>query len=177
MNELEWQDLTNVWQSAAQDEPIALKKIVDANRRRLLLAAAGEIALVVVFALMSMLVSADGVALWELVWMATLWGFVLIAGGFAWWNRRGTWNPLGDSVAEYVRVSRLRCERQRRSIVFVIVLFLAEAIVVVAQLAWFARLTPLAAAILGASAIPVAAWCIVTKRRIERELRAIAAFE
>ena len=177
MNEIEWQDLTDVWQTAGRGDEIPLQKIVRTNRRRMLMAAAGEIALAVLFLLMTITVAADGVAGWEAVWMATLWGFMLVAGAFAWWNRRGTWRPLGDSVTDYIRLSRLRCERQRRSVVFGIALFAAEAIVIVAQLVWFGRLTPPAASVLAASAVPIAAWCIVTLRRIERELRAIARFE
>ena len=114
---------------------------------------------------------------WEAAWLATLWAFAAIAAGFAWWNRRGTWSPIGGGVAEYARLTRLRCRRQRRSIRFALALFAAEAAAVVALLAGFDRLTPLAGALLALSAAAVAAWCLATERRVARELAAVEEFE
>lgn len=173
MSELDWQSLSDAWKAAPQPDVAPLRRIVAVNRRRLLTTAIGEIAMVLGFLALSYFVARDGVAFWEGVWMATLWGFLAVAAGFAWWNRRGTWKEVGDSVEEYVRLSRLRCERQRRAIAFAIVLFLAEAVAIMAQLLVFARLTATVIAALSAAAIVIAAWCFWVKRRIDRELKII----
>ena len=55
-------------------------------------------------------------------------------------------------------------------------LFAAEAIVVVAQLAWFDRLVPVALAALAAAGGVVVFWCVVARRRLLRELSRIDAF-
>lgn len=179
MSELDWQSLSADWKS--QDSGLTqdfmpLRRIVAVHRRRLVAAVAGEIAIAVAVLALSIWIAEDGVAVWEGVWMATLWGFLAVAAGFAWWNRRGTWRAAGDSVAEYVRLSRLRCERQRRTIVFAVVLFIAEAVAIVVQLVGFERMTMSAIASLGAAGIVIGAWCVRMKRRIDRELEMIDTF-
>jgi hypothetical protein len=117
-----------------------------------------------------------GAAAWQIVWLATLWAFTAVAGGFAWWNRRATWRAAGAAVEDAVRLARLRAERQLRTVRFVLLLFAAEVVAVLAQLAWFDRLVPVAFAALGAAGIVIALWCAVTRRRLRRELARIDAF-
>jgi hypothetical protein len=38
---------------------------------------------------------------------------------FALWNRRGSWRPLGESTADYLRLSHIRARAGRRSVRFV----------------------------------------------------------
>lgn len=135
--------------------------MVAAERRRLAAIAAGEVALLAGFAWLSWAVLREDLAAWKVVWVVTLWSFAAIAVSFAWWNRRGTWHAMGRSVAEY---RRLRVTRRMRAARFACALFVTEVIVVVAELAWFDRLTVAAASILAASALPLGAWWLWIRR-------------
>jgi hypothetical protein len=178
MNETEWTSLSTLWTSS--QEPVdagVLHRVVRAHRRGLLAATAGELLLTIAFAWLSYAVLRDGIELWTIVWVTTLWIFMAVAIAFAWWNRRGTWRALGDSVAEYVRLTRVRAERQRRSILFGLALFAAEVLAVVAQLQWFDRLTPFALLLLGVAAILVAGWAVLMQRKIARDLAMAEEYE
>jgi hypothetical protein len=177
MNETEWSSLSTLWASA--QEPVdagLLRKVVRAHRRGLVAVTVGEIVLAIAFAWLSYAVLRDGVEPWTLVWVATLWIFMAAAVAFAWWNRRGTWRALGDSVADYVRLTRVRAERQRRSMIFGVALYVAEVVAVVAQLQWFDRLTPFAIVLLGVASIIVAGWAAIARRKIARDLAMVEEY-
>lgn len=167
----EWNDLTMLWQGTTDRvDASPLRRIAAAHRRRLLIMTAGEIALVVAFAGLSIVVASDGLVPWELVWLITLWSFMLVASAFVWWNRRGTWQALGESVEEYVRLTRLRAERQRHLVYFVCGLFVAETIVCVGQLVWFGRFTLFASILFVVSGAAIGLWCWSTKRKVASDL-------
>jgi hypothetical protein len=153
-----------------------LRRRAARQRRRQLAIVAGEGVLCLALLALSGVLLRGGAAAWEVVWLGTLWGFVLVAGGFAWWNRRATWRATGAALEDYVRLARLRAERQLRTVRFVLLLYVAEATVVVAQLLWFDRLVPGAVAALAAAGVAIAAWCVLTRRRLRRELARIDAF-
>ncbi len=172
----EWEDLAAAWQKA-DEAPVdlaPLRRLLAAQRRRLVAVVLGEAALVLAFAWLSWLVVRDGVQAWETVWLLTLWGFTFVAVAFALWNRRGTWRSLGESVEEYVRLARLRARRARRSLVFAAGLLVAEVVAVVAQLAWFGRASGgtgvLVAGLLVGAVAMAAAGCWLAARRIRRDL-------
>ncbi len=174
----EWESLALDWRAASGPVDAApLRRKVAAHRRRLIAATVGEILLVASFAWLSWLVAGDGVEPWEVVFLTTLWGFTLLAGAFAWWNRRGTWRALGESVEEFVRLTRLRAERQTRSIDFSLGLFAAEAVIIVAQLAWFGRLTAIAGLLLAVAGAVVGAWCWAMKRRVASDLAGLREYD
>lgn len=178
MNETEWNALGELWVSSLQPvDAGALKEVVASHRRRLVAAVAGEVALVVAFVWLTRMVLRDGIEAWELVWTVTLWTFMAAAVAFAWWNRHGTWRAFGDSVADYVHLTRVRAERQRRSLRFGVALFAAEVVAIVAQLQWFGRLTEMALLLLGASALIVVAWVIVARRKVQRDLAVVEEYE
>lgn len=178
MNDAEWDSLSRVWTASAEPVDAApLRKIVASHRRRLIAVSLSELALVVVLAWLTYAVFRDGIAPWEVVWAITLWSFVVIAAAFVWWNRRGTWTAIGDSVADHVRLTRIRAERQRTSLRFGAGLFVAEAIAVIAQLLWFDRFTSKSAMILAASALIGVACMIYISRKITRDLRVVREFE
>ena len=178
MNETEWDSLSELWVSSPQAiDADALKRVAAAHRRRLVLNSLGEVAFIIGLAWLTRVVLRDGIEAWELVWTVTLWAFMAAALAFAWWNRRGTWRALGDSVADYIHLTRTRAERQRRSLWFGIALFVAEVVVIIAQLKWFDRLTGTALILLGASAVIVASWVIVARRKIERDLAIVKQYE
>ena len=178
MNDAEWESLAAIWTASAEQVDAApLRRIVAAHRRRLIAASLGELAMLVALAWLTYAVFRDGIAAWEVVWAITLWGFAAIACAFVWWNRRGTWSAMSDSVAGHVRLTRIRAQRQRASLRFGAGLFVAEAIAVVAQLMWFDRFTYKSALLLAASGAVVAVWVVVASRKIARELRVVDEYE
>lgn len=178
VHESEWDAWGEAWRAAEAPVDIApLRRKIAAHRRLLIAATLGETLLVAAFLWLSARVARDGVEPWEAVWLATLWGFALLAVAFAWWNRRGTWSALGESVEECVRLTRLRAQRQRRSALFAAGLYAAEAVIVGAQLAWFDRLTLAAGLLLAALGALVAAWCWAMQRKAARDLAAVAEYE
>ncbi len=167
----DWELLGQAWRATPENVDVtSLRDIVRSQRRKLMIVTAGEIAIVIAFAALSAFVVSDGIELWEAIWLITLWGFTTIACTFAIWNRRSTWTALGESVEEYVRITRLRAERRMRSVYFACGLFVAEAIAIVVQLLWFDRFTLLGALLLAASGSAIGVWCWVTRRDIAREL-------
>ncbi|HEX7707584.1 MAG TPA: hypothetical protein VF701_14100 [Thermoanaerobaculia bacterium] len=109
--------------------------------------------------------------------MVTVWTFVAIAVAFVVWNRRGTWRNIGESTADYARLTTLRARRQRQSLRFGLALFVVEVIAIVGQLAWFDRLTLRSVLLLGASAIVVGGWFWIVRRRIASELAMVAEYQ
>ena len=167
-NEEEWESISALWQTSHRDvAETSLRRLIAARRRGVVAATVGEIALLGAFLYWSLMVARDGVAVWEGVWLVTLWTFAAVATAFAWWNRRGTWSAMGRSVAEYRRVS---ATKRLRSVRFGWVLFVAEIVVVTAELAWFDRFTVSAAMILAALALPLAVWSVWAKRRAARDI-------
>lgn len=167
----EWESVSKLWRESPQQiERTALRRVVAAERRRLAAVVIGECLIVAVFAWLSWIAVRDGVAAWDAVWLSTLWLFTAVAAPFAWWNRRGAWRALTESVAEY---RRQRVERRRRTLRFATGLFSAEMIVVAAELAWFDRLTALAVALLGLLAVAFAAWAIWMTHRVAQEIATV----
>ena len=146
------------------------------QRLRMLAAAAGEVLAMLVLIAASVAILQGGAVAWKVTWLITLWVFACVAIAFAWWNRRATWRAAGAAVDDAVRLARLRSERQLRTVDFVLLLYAAESVAVVAQLAWFDRLAPTALVALAVGGGVVAAWYGVTRRRLRRELARIDAF-
>ena len=162
-HENDWESLASDWHARSEDVPAAtVRRLIAAERRRTLAVIAGETAIVAGFAWLSWLAIRDGLAPWETVWLSTLWMFTAGAVPFAWWNRRGTWRAFVESVAEF---ERRRDQQRRRTLRFACALFSAEAIVVMAELAWFDRLTARALLILLGSAVAFTGWAFWMRRR------------
>jgi hypothetical protein len=178
MPETDWEATASVWRSASEPpvDTARLRRLLASQRRRLITVAVGEAALVAGFAVLSWLVVGDGMAAWEAVWLLTLWAFTGVTVAFAAWNRRGTWRRLGASVEEHLRLARLRAQRKRRALAFAGWLFVTETVAIIAQLAWFDRLTPLAAALLAAAAVVVTVGCAAARRHSSRELERLAGY-
>ena len=174
----DWETLASSWRAASEPpvDATPLRRLLRTQRRRLVVVAVGEAALIAGFAVLSWLVTRDGVAAWEAIWLLTLWAFTLLALAFAWWNRRGTWRSLGTSVEEHVRLARRRVERNQRAVAFAGALFVIETVAIVMQLAWFHRLTPLMVGLLAAVGVGVAIGCAIARRLGRRELERLASF-
>lgn len=178
MNENEWTSLSEVWRSADGGVGTApLRRTVATHRLFLIIATAAEILLLGALAWVTYAVMRPGITSWKVVWAVSLWVFVVIAYSFVWWNRRGTWVAHGDSVAEYVRLTKLRAERQLRSLRFAVALLIAESVVVIAQLIAFDRLTANAMVFLGVCVAVVALWVVLMRRKIRRDLAIASEFD
>lgn len=162
-NNHEWDSLTRVWQSAGeQPGPTTLSRLIAAERRRLAATVVGELLVIAAFVGISWLTWRDGLASWEKVWLTTLWLFTALAAPFAWWNRRGAWTSMVESVAEF---ERRRTARRRRTLRFGSALFVAEIVVVSMQLAWFDRFSQLSVLLLASLTVVFALWVLWMKRR------------
>ncbi len=178
MNETEWKSIESLWRTA--DEAVdtkPLRRAVSVHRRWMLLAAVGETLFALALVWLTWEVMRQGAFGWRLVWAVSLWVFALAAFAFVWWNRRGTWTASGSSVADFVRLTRLRARRQSLSLRFMLVLAVAETVVVVAQLVWFDRFGIFAGALLGMVLFGVGVWYVVARRRIPRDLAIAAAYD
>ena len=161
-NERDWESLASEWRAQSEEVPPAtLHRLIVLERRRTLAVIAGEAVTIGGFAWLSWLAAKDGLAPWETVWISTLWLFTAVVVPFAWWNRRGIWSAFVESVAEF---ERRRDQRRRRTLRFACALFSAEAIVVIAELAWFDRLTARPLLILLGFAVVFAAWAFWMRR-------------
>lgn len=177
--ESQWQAWAQDWAAASSAADLAaqLRRQAARQRSRLVATALVEGVLILALVVLTGAVLARGASTWQVVWLATLWGFGLLTLGFAYWNRRATWRAAGETVGDYLCLSRLRCERQRRTIRFALVLFAAQAIAIVAQLEWFGRLVAEALVLLAVFGMAVGIWSLVAHRRLARELERLDAFE
>jgi hypothetical protein len=165
IKEHDWNSLARIWQSSSDEVAAAtLSRLIAAERRRLAATVLGEAVTIGAFVALSWIAMRDGLAVWETVWLTTLWLFTAVAAPFAWWNRRGAWSSMIESVAEF---ERRRTARRRRTLRFSCALFIAEVITVSIQLAWFDRFSALAMWTLVAMTIAVSIWGIWMKRRID----------
>jgi hypothetical protein len=163
INERDWDSLTRVWQSSRDEITTArLSQLVAAERRRLAATVLGEMLIIGAFGALSWFAIRDGLVAWETVWLTTLWLFTAVAAPFAWWNRRGAWSSMVESVAEF---EKRRMARRRRTLRFATALFVAEVLAVSIELAWFDRFTALAVALLVAMTAVFAVWVFWMKRR------------
>lgn len=182
----EWSGWRDAWvaePSRAAARPAAdpagvadLLRHLHRQRLRMLVAAAGEVLLMLLLVAASVAILHGGAVAWKVTWLITIWVFACVAIAFAWWNRRATWRAAGTAVEDAVRLARLRGERQVRTVDFVLLLYAAETAAVLAQLAWFGRLTPTTLWALAAGGGVVAVWYVVTRHRLRRELARIDAF-
>lgn len=163
-NDRDWEALTSTWQSSRVEVAAStLSRLVAAERRRLVATVVSELVMIGLFVALSWLAIRNGLAAWEAVWLTTLWLFTAIAAPFAWWNRRGAWSSMVESVAEF---ERRRTVRRRRTLRFASALFVAEVLAVSIELAWFDRFTALAVVLLVAMTIVFAVWVLWMRRSL-----------
>jgi hypothetical protein len=175
--ERDWELWEAAWRTAGERvDPAPLRRLLAVQRRRLVAVAAGEALVVAGCVVLTWWIASDGLEAWEAVWLLTLWGFAAVATGFAVWNRRGTWRSLGEAVQDHVRLARQRAARNARASAFACGLLVAETVAVLAQLAWFGRLTPAAVACLAATGAGIGALGFIAYRRSRREEELLASY-
>lgn len=178
MNDKEWQSMHQLWRTAdAGVDAQPLRRAVSAHRRWLVIATLGEVLFAAALMWLTWVVLREGVTGWRIIWAISVWFFAAVAYAFVWWNRRGTWRAAGNSVSDFVRLTRLRARRQRLSLRFALGLAVAESVVVVAQLLWFDRFTLLSATLLGTILFIVVIWYAVTRRRIAHDLALASEYD
>jgi len=170
-----WHDLVDLWHELPATAPSDLRRTVDRQTRRLRRVIWAEAALVVVMAVWLARVLPllpPGERRWWLVASAL---HVVTVVGFTVWNRRGIFEPLGESTRDYLRLARLRLTRSLRTSSFVVGLIVVEALVLVlATAGWGQRR---ANAAIGLAVVGVALTLIGTlwyRARAKRELTRLA---
>ena len=185
----DWDRLSAEWRAQPRmgDEPAGdvarrLRERVRRHTRLQWLILAGEIALTIVFVLVvrSLLAAPGGRGLVPAVAIVAM---IVLVWSFALWNRRGSWRPLGESTAEYIRLSRVRARAGRRTVRFTrVVLVLALA----GYVPWFAvrlRDGALVSAewwrwtLLAATYAVYLGWCSWYGRRLDREIEMLREIE
>lgn len=119
----DWDLLGKQWRAVAVAEPLPLELLRHTVRRRqreMFLLRTGEIAFttVVLAFTFDRLVRSDFnrvTLLWAamvVLWTAVVWSFSI-------WNRRGSWQPLGETTRDYLTLSRQRVVAGGRTVRFV----------------------------------------------------------
>lgn len=134
------QALADLWQQAPVAVPVPdiIRTRIRQQERRMRLFALLEWAAAVVVGfggVYLMLNSAVRDAPWRALLVLAL---VAWAMAFSVSNRRGTWDPLEESVRGYLDLARLRLVRKRRTLRFAWLLFIAE-LVIFAVWQWLSR--------------------------------------
>jgi hypothetical protein len=113
---------------------------------------------------------------WKWAWAATMWAFAALAMAYGAWNRRGTWEPVDDSLAAQLDLTELRGRRRLRTLALVPLQFLAESAAVLGLFAWFhPQSLPWAAQLLAAGGVVLALWAVPTFVRTRRRLAEVRA--
>jgi hypothetical protein len=173
----EWQWLSDLWTSESDDDAVRLRKLVNRSRFRLALGQTGEALVLAALGIVTFILLRGGLTPFDKLWLATIWSFAIVASAISLWNQRGMWEPLGSGTAEYLRVFREHCRRQRRNVRLAMALYVAEVIVIVGELGVLRRLTLEVVLILAALGALLGAWAVATERRIRREAESAESFE
>jgi hypothetical protein len=168
----EWSNLSTAWQGTDDPGTERLMRASVIRRGRLMRVVLGsEVAVTVgVLTWVGYVVSARptatmigwGVA--ALLHSALVWGFAL-------WNRRGMWAPLGESTRDYLALALERASRDRRAAQFVIWLVALEVLAVATFLVLSHR--PVSGGwwlVPAAVVVSALGWAILRVLRSEREL-------
>jgi hypothetical protein len=116
-HDADWLTWTERWQDLdAAPPPASLAARVGARGRLMAVWAAGEVAIGATAVVVLITLAATASSSADRLAMLALAAVSLAAGGFAWWNWRGTWRPRSQSLGSFVELSRLRCRRVRRGI-------------------------------------------------------------
>jgi hypothetical protein len=176
-NDSEWQVLSDLWTSESEDDASRLMQLVRRSRLRLGVGQTAEALVLAALGILTFVLVQRGLTPFSKLWLATAWSFAVIASALSLWNQRGMWEPLGAGTAEYLRVFREHCRRQRRNVRLAVALFIGEVIVILAELWVLGRLSSTAVLILAALGALLGTWALATERRVRRELEKAAAFD
>jgi hypothetical protein len=112
--DLEWEGWRREW--SADTEPLpALQRKVRAQNRRFGLGIAAIALCLAAGAVLALTHPSDSG--WS-GFAAGLWITCLVAGGYVWWIRRGTWEPSAETTQAYVELLHRRAIAEGRKLAF-----------------------------------------------------------
>jgi hypothetical protein len=172
----EWTELVERWRDGERPVSLeALRERIAAERRRMLLRVAADVMVSLTFGIVAAWMLWRHPGLWSRMFAADGGVLLLTAWGFAFWNNRGAWRPLGDTTESYLAFSRLRSRRRLLAIRFGWVILVAQLVFVASWAAFGPRGGPAAGRALAIAlpALTVAGFAVglsVARRRVLREM-------
>lgn len=173
--EVVWEEWSAAWRVSPKvdDNVSSLRRAADRQTLMMRVGVGIEIVLTVaVLAVVWWVVTAErGVSL--IGWAVAAGLHSVLVWGFTLWNRIGIWKPLGRSTVDYLRLTRERLRRQRRSGTFTLWLVGVEAVALAgwfflerrSELKWSWTWVP-AVTVTGSAIV----WALWVRRRSDREL-------
>ena len=182
----DWTALTNAWlyppETDAREDPLGIRRRVQAAARRMTFAVLSEyaVAALLIALAVSTLASDDGLD--AFVSGFAILGFTVVALQFSAHNRRGLWQPAGESTRDYLDLALERVRRREASVRFAWLLY---ALQVAFLIAWYPATwylwplevwsliedTPFMLGMLAVFTACLAAWSTVVSRRNRSERR------
>lgn len=173
----EWTELIEQW-TAVDDSTIhfdALRARIEAEHRRMIRSVVIDVVVSVLFAAVAGYAVLQFPSAWTRLFAVDVAAMLLATWAFAVWNRRGTWQPLGETTESFLRLARLRCRRKIQAVRFGAEVTIAQLIAVAAWRVWGPQQAPFAPTelfeVLPAVVVVVfIVWLSVSRRRASREL-------
>ena len=172
----DWAELIEDWNGDRPDvRADMLRARVDRERRRMVRTIVAELVLTIVVVVAAVYALFQFPSDWTRLFTLNLGMMLVTMWGFAFWNRRGLWHPLGETTDAFVRLARLRCRRKLQALGFATAVFGAQLLVVGAWRVWGPRDAPFARSD-ALAALPVLAVVgfvfalIVARRRVTVEM-------
>jgi hypothetical protein len=107
------------WQARQPSDTAMLRldlhRLVERERRKMALGLFGQLLFGAVMLAGSAWFASTHPTLEWMLWAAVIWAGTFFAGGFAVWNKTGTWKVLSQSNAAFLDLSRQRCLRELRA--------------------------------------------------------------
>jgi hypothetical protein len=115
----EWTELVERWREVERPVPLdGLRKRIATERRRMLLWLAADVMVSLAFVVVVPWMLWRYPGAWSRTFAADVGVLLAGAWGFTLWNRRGLWQPLGETTESYLALARLRCTRRLHAIRF-----------------------------------------------------------
>ena len=172
----DWAELIEDWNGDRPDVRADMIRVrVDRERRRMVRTVVAEIILTIVVVVAAAYALFRFPSDWTRLFTLNL-GMMLVAmWGFAVWNRRGLWRPLGETTEAFVRLARLRCRRKLQALGFATAVVGAQLLFVAAWRVWGPRDAPFTrsdalAALPVLAAVVFVVGLIVARRRVAAEM-------
>ena len=173
----EWTDLVEQW-NAVDESTIhfdALRARIEAERRRMIRGVAMDTVVSVLFIAVAGYAVLRFPSAWTRLFAVDVAAMLVAVWAFAVWNRRGTWQPLGETTESFLRLARLRCRRKIQAVRFGAEVMVAQLVAVVAWRVWGPEHAPFAPtemlAVLPAVVVVIfTVWLAVSRRRAAEEL-------
>lgn len=178
-----WTELVERWREDARPAPVAsLRRRIATERRRMLWWVVADVVVSGAYVLLVVWALARYPGPWSRLLAADVGVMLAAAWVFAFWNRRGVWQPLGETTETYLALARLRCRRRLHAIRFGWIMLAAQVTLVVAWVIVRGPVSPLQwgrlSVLLPAGVVAgFAAALRFARRRVTRELDELQQFQ